>query len=204
MTELPESTFELPGREFTAIIFDCDGTLADSMPLHFEAWKQAFQAHRAPFEFSWELFLRRAGKTLEVTVEELNVEFSAMLDVARVAAHQRAAYREFLPRIGPVVSVVNFAREHRGRLPMAVASGNDRATVESTLELLAIRNFFSVVVTSEEVPRGKPEPDLFLLAAERLGVVPSDCLVLEDSPLGILAAERAGMSAALVRPGIIR
>jgi HAD superfamily hydrolase (TIGR01509 family) len=197
---LLEYTFELPPRAFTALIFDCDGTLADSMPLHFEAWKQAFGAYGAPFDFSWELFLRRAGKTLEVTVEELNLEFSAALDPTAVAAHQRATYRAFLPQIGPVPKVVEFARERAGRLPMAVASGSDRVTVESTLELLGIRELFSVVVTAEEVVRGKPAPDLFLLAAERLGVPPSECLVFEDSPLGIVAAERAGMSAALVRP----
>lgn len=191
--------FALPEREFQGFIFDCDGTLADSMPLHFEAWRVAFSAHRAPFVFSWELFMRRAGKTLELTVEELNLEFGAALDPLAVSAVQRARYAELLPEVGPVVPVVEFVHGVAGKLPIAVASGGDLPTVRTTLKALGLLELFPVIVTAADVRRGKPAPDMFLLAAERIGVAPRDCLVFEDSLLGIEAAEGAGMGAVLVR-----
>jgi beta-phosphoglucomutase-like phosphatase (HAD superfamily) len=194
-----EAVFELPTRSYSGFIFDCDGTLADNMPLHFNAWRAAFEEHRAPFVFSWELFVRRAGKTLEATVMELNEEFGASLDADAVARSQRLAYQELFAGIGPVVQVVEFARSVFGRHPMAVASGGERATVEKTLENLGILRLFDAVVTAADVRHGKPAPDLFLLAAAKIGVPPSDCLVFEDSLLGIEAAERAGMGSVLVR-----
>ncbi len=196
---VPEHAFDPLPREYGAFIFDCDGTIADSMPLHFRAWQSAFAAHRAPFEFSWELFLRRAGKTLEVTVAELNAEFGCALDPDAVALHQRQAYSALLSGVAPVKPVVDLLWSSAGRLPMAVASGSDLPTVRNTLQLLGVLRLFPVIVTAFDVKHGKPAPDLFLLAAERLGVSPSDCVVFEDSPLGIEAAERAGMGAVLVR-----
>ena len=191
--------FDEPPAGYEGFIFDCDGTLADSMPLHFAAWRAAFSAAGAPFTFSWDLFMRRAGKTLEITVAELNQEFSTQLDVDAVAAAQRKSYEELLPQVGPVASVVAFARERLGRHPMAVASGGDRVTVRRTLTSLGILPWFGAVVTAEDVVHGKPAPDLFLLAAERIAVPPQKCLVFEDSLLGIEAAHRAEMGAVLVR-----
>ena len=185
-------------REYRGFIFDCDGTLADSMPLHFQAWRAAFDAHGAPFDFTWELFLRRAGKTLEVTVDELNAEFGTQLDRDAVARIQRATYDELIPKVEPVAPVVEFLRSIVGRAPVAVASGGDLPTIRRTLTSLALLDLFPVIVTAFDVKHGKPAPDLFLLAAERIGVAPADCVVFEDSPLGIEAAERAGMGSVLV------
>ncbi len=191
--------FEPPTGHYQGFIFDCDGTLADSMPLHFTAWRAALAQSLSPFEFSWELFMRRAGKTLEVTVAELNGEFGTALDVARVSAFQRQSYQALLPQVLGIDSVLAFARERRGKFPMAVASGGDRPTVTRTLESLGIATWFDAVVTAEDVTFGKPAPDLFLLAAARIGVPPASCVVFEDSLLGIEAAERAGMGAVLVK-----
>jgi HAD superfamily hydrolase (TIGR01509 family) len=188
---------ELPERDYSAFIFDCDGTLVDSMPLHQKAWILALQAHGAGFEFTWELFMRRAGMTLERTVEELNVEFGVKLDPRRVAEYQRAEYERLIDRIQPIEEVVRFARSRAGA-PMAVASGGDRPTVERSLAAIGVTELFPVVVVAADVVRGKPDPDLFLLAAERLRVRPEDCLVFEDSPSCVDAARRAGMGAVLV------
>lgn len=193
------SVFQLPEGTFRAFIFDCDGTLADTMPLHHRAWKAALLASGANLEFTWELFVRRAGMTLEATVQALNREFELELDPAKVAALQRAEYQSLLPGIRPIEPVVEFLREIAPRAPVGVASGTDPATVRQTLGLIGVLPLVSVIVTSFEVPHGKPAPDLFLLAAARLGVKPSECVVFEDSPLGIEAAKRAGMAWSLVR-----
>ncbi len=191
--------FSLPEREYSAFIFDCDGTLADSMPLHHEAWLSAFRKHGASFVFSWPLFMSRAGKTLELTVEELNVQFGEQLDPLAVASDQRAEYQARIAGIQPIESVVAFARERAARgFPVSVASGGDAPTVAKTLRAIGVHGLFPIVVTAAEVAHGKPAPDLFLLAAERMAVPPESCLVFEDSALGILAAERAGMGAVLV------
>lgn len=192
-------TFDPPTREYSGFIFDCDGTLADSMPLHHAAWREAFTEHAAPFDFDWELFFRRAGKTLEVTIEELNVEFNTALDPSRVAARQRQAYAALLPSVQPIQPVVDFLCSVAGRSAVSVASGGDYPTIRRTLEVIGVLDLVPVIVTAADVRFGKPAPDLFLLAAERMGVSPSECLVFEDSLLGIEAAERAGMGAVLVR-----
>jgi HAD superfamily hydrolase (TIGR01509 family) len=191
--------FSLPARKYAAFIFDCDGTLADSMPLHQAAWVNALKAHGARLDFSWELFMSRAGKTLELTVAELNAEFGLALDPLLVAAAQRAEYDALAVGVKPLREVLAFAREQAtAGFPVSVASGGDAITVRRTLHTIGAGDLFRVVVTAEEVRHGKPAPDLFLLAAERMGVAAADCLVFEDSVLGIIAAERAGMGAVLV------
>jgi len=194
--------FSLPAREYSAFIFDCDGTLADSMPLHQRAWIHALRKHGASFEFGWELFMSRAGKTIELTVIELNAQFGLTMDPTVVAADQRAHYDALAPGVLALAEVVAFARTSAAAgFPVSVASGGDAATVRQTLRTIGVADVFEIVVTAEEVEHGKPAPDLFLLAAQRMGVAPEQCLVFEDSPLGILAAERAGMGAVLVTRG---
>ena len=191
--------FSLPDREYSAFIFDCDGTLADSMPLHQTAWVRALRRHGATFEFGWELFMSRAGKTIELTVSEFNHQFGLSLDPTEVARAQRAEFDVLATTVQPLHEVVQYARGRaRAGFPVSVASGGDAPTVRRTLGTIGVLDLFPVVVTAEEVARGKPAPDLFLLAAERMSVAPEHCLVFEDSPLGIQAAERAGMGAVLV------
>jgi len=191
--------FSLPTRAYSAFIFDCDGTLADSMPLHQKAWVVALRKYGATFDFSWELFMSRAGKTIELTVAELNAEFALTLDPTLVSAAQRAEYDALAVGVKPLDEVVAFARERaQAGCPVSVASGGDAPTVRRTLHTIGVSDLFPIIVTAEQVAHGKPAPDLFLLAAERMGVAPAECLVFEDSPLGIIAAERAGMGSVLV------
>ena len=195
--------FTLPARAYSAFIFDCDGTLADTMPLHQKAWIAALRQYGATLDFTWDLFMSRAGKTIELTVSELNAEFGLGLDPTLVSAAQRAQFDALAVGVKPLDEVVAYARERaRAGCPVSVASGGDAPTVRRTLRTIGVTDLFPIVVTAEEVAHGKPAPDLFLLAAERMGVAPADCLVFEDSLLGITAAERAGMGAVLVaRPG---
>jgi beta-phosphoglucomutase-like phosphatase (HAD superfamily) len=186
-------------RVFSAYIFDCDGTLADSMPLHHQGWIYALHKHGARFEFGWDLFMSRAGKSIELTVHELNEQFGLTLDATLVAADQRAHFDALAPGVLALEEVVAFARDRAAAgFPVSVASGGDAATVRQTLRTIGVSELFQVVVTVEDVEHGKPAPDLFLLAAQRMGVAPEQCLVFEDSLLGIQAAERAGMGSLLV------
>ena len=185
--------FVRPTQSYNGYIFDCDGTLVESMPLHFRAWRQAFQAHAAPFDFDWELFTSRAGMPLEETVLALNEQFSINLDPGGVVAVQRATYRTLLSEVTAIQSVVDFAREVARHAPVSVASGGHREEVETSLRNIGLLPIFSCIVTATEVKRGKPDPEIFLRCAEGMGVAARDCLVIEDGVLGIEAARRAGM-----------
>jgi HAD superfamily hydrolase (TIGR01509 family) len=191
----------LPPGDFAGFIFDCDGTLADSMPLYHRAWRAALARYGATFDFHWELFMSRAGMSTALTVDGLNLEFGTTLDAALVQAAQHAEFEQLLHEVRPIEVVVEIARSFAGKLPMSVASGGTRLLVERTLELIGVRDLFPVVVVAADVPRGKPEPDIFLLAAERMGVPPERCLVFEDGKPGLLAAERAGMQSVFIDRG---
>ena len=183
----------IPDGNFDAYIFDCDGTLVDSMILHFKAWRVAFQQHAASFDFDWALFVSRAGMPLEQTVEALNRQFSTALDPTRVVAVQLATYRTLLAEVRAIEPVVGFAREVARRAKVAVASGGERPVVEESLRNIGILHLFDVIVAGNEVVRGKPDPEILLRCAERMQVAPGRCLVIEDGELGIEAARRAGM-----------
>ncbi len=182
-----------PTRDYKGYIFDCDGTLVDSMPLHFQAWRTAFRQHGAAFDFDWALFVSRAGMPLEQTVEALNLQFNTELDPRRVVDVQLHTYRMLLAQVTGIEPVVAFARQAAARAKVSVASGGQRAEVEASLRNIGILELFSVIVAGNEVTRGKPDPEILLRCAEKMGVEPSHCLVIEDGELGIEAARRAGM-----------
>lgn len=196
--------FEPLTREYSGYIFDCDGTLADSMVVHHQAWLAALALHGARFEFGWELFTSRAGMSLPKTVEALNEQFGLRMDPEAVTAAQHEAYVRLLPSVRPIVPVVELAQRVAQVAPVSVASGGEKTVVLRTLELIGLGTTFSVVVTAEDVAFGKPAPDMFLLAAERMGVPARECVVFEDSVLGMEAARRAGMAAVLVTPPNVR
>jgi HAD superfamily hydrolase (TIGR01509 family) len=191
-------SFAPPDRTYGGYIFDCDGTLADTMTLHHKAWREALVQAGARFEFDWELFMSRAGMSLELTVSELAEQFSIELDAIVVAQTQRRIFGELEGTVQPIEDVVRFARDVARTRPVSVASGSQRKTVERTLSRIGARDLFEIIITPEDVTRGKPDPEMFLLAAERMRVAPRDCLVFEDAELGLEAARRAGMSAVRV------
>jgi HAD superfamily hydrolase (TIGR01509 family) len=191
-------SFPFPSNGFDAVIFDCDGTLVDSMPAHFEAWRHALALHGAGGVFSEDVFYAMGGRPSCDIVGEINSEYDLHLDPESVASAKR---REFLKRLDTVTlidEVADFARSQRGRVPLVIATGSNRMTVEKTLQAVGVSDWFDEVVTSDDIPEGKPAPDVFLEAARLLGVRPSKCLVLEDAPAGILGAQRAGMQVVAV------
>ena len=184
---------ELPVDGFDAIIFDCDGTLVNSMPAHFEAWCEALAYYGAANVFQEDVFYAMGGRPTKDIVVELNSEYGLKLDPEAVAMKKREAFLGRLDRIDLIDEVVEFARAHRARLPMAIATGGTRLVIEKTLQAVGISDLFEDVVSADDVKVGKPDPEVFLRAAAILGVEPGRCLALEDAPAGIMAAQRAGM-----------
>jgi beta-phosphoglucomutase family hydrolase len=179
------------------LIFDCDGTLADTMPLHWRAWETVLRRH--PFEFSQERFYSLGGVPSREILRMLSQEQSIPIDHLAVALEKEAAYQPLICQVEPVNVVVGIARENHGKLPMAIATGGLRRTIHQVLDHLGIRQLFDTIVTSEDVARQKPAPDVFLEAARRLGVPPEFCRAYEDTDLGLEAIRAAGMEAVDVR-----
>ncbi len=189
---------ELPPGDFAAYIFDCDGTLADTMPTHYRAWQAALGEHAANFPEA--MFYELGGVPTSRIVEILNERHGLALRVAETVAHKEAVFLELSPAIAAIEPVVAIARAFAGRKPMAVASGGHRRIVLNTLRALGIVDLFDAIVTAEDYRRGKPAPDPFLEAALRLNVPPGQCLVFEDTTTGIAAATAVGMQSVLVPP----
>jgi HAD superfamily hydrolase (TIGR01509 family) len=186
-------SFSFPMSGFDAVVFDCDGTLVDSMPAHFEAWCEALALYGAGGVFKEDVFLAMGGRPTRDIVVELNDEYDLRLDPETVALAKREAFLKRLKTVTLIDEVAAFAESLRGKVPMAIASGGSRMVVEKTLHIVGISDWFDEVITADDVSEGKPAPDVFLAAARRLGVTPSKCLALDDAPAGILAAQRAGM-----------
>jgi len=179
------------------IIFDCDGTLADTMPLHWRAWQAIAARHR--FNFPIDRFYSLGGIPSRDILKLLSAEQGLVLDHLAVAREKEAEYLPLIAQVEPINAVVGVARENHGKLPMAVASGGTHRIIEQVLGHLDIRDLFQAVVTSEDVTRQKPAPDIFLEAARRLGVPPQFCRAYEDTDLGLQAIRAAGMQAVDVR-----
>lgn len=180
-----------------ALIFDCDGTLADTMPLHWQAWRAVTARHG--IQFTEERFYALGGVPSRHILAMLREEQGLKIDPLAVAREKEQAYLELLQHVGPIEQVVAIAHEHHGKLPMAVASGGTRHVINEVLVHLGLRNLFAAVVTSEDVVHQKPAPDIFLEAARRIGVVPAHCRAYEDTDLGMQAIRAAGMEAVDVR-----
>lgn len=181
-----------------ALIFDCDGTLADTMPLHWRAWQTVTQRYQ--LQFPEDRFYSLGGVPSRDILKMLSVEQDRPLDPVEAAREKEAAYLPYLSEVREIKLIADIARENYGRIPMAVASGGIQTHINAVLEHLGLRHLFAEVVTSEFVTRQKPAPDIFLEAARRLGVPPQHCRAYEDTDLGLQAIRSAGMEAIDVRP----
>jgi beta-phosphoglucomutase family hydrolase len=189
---------QIPEGDFAAYIFDCDGTLGDTMPLHYRAWREALKGQ--DWDFPEAFFYELGGVPTERIVEILNQRHGSALPVTETAQLKEELYLKGIEEIGPIEPVVAIVNAVYGKLPMAVASGGHRRIVTRTLTCLGILDKFDAVICAEDYRNGKPHPDPFLTAAGRLGVTPEKCLVFEDTNTGIQAAQAAGMQWVLVPP----
>lgn len=181
----------LPAGEFRAYLFDCDGTIVDSMPLHYTAWKTSLAEYNCVYEEK--LFYAWGGRPIREIIRLLNEMHGLDMPVEEIAERKEKLYHALLPQLQGIPEVIEHIDLQHGKIPMAVVSGSRRSSVVGALEALDLLEKFDTLVCAEDYARGKPEPDCFLMAAERLGVAPADCLVFEDTDLGIEAATAAGM-----------
>jgi beta-phosphoglucomutase family hydrolase len=179
------------------LIFDCDGTIADTMPLHYKAWVAALGEQGVTFPLP--LFYEMAGIPTDRIIEILNQRYGYTMPVQETARHKDALFEEMIPQVVAIAPVVAIVHRYSGKLPMAVATGGTRSLVTKTLQALDLLGFFAALVTADDVKNGKPAPDIFLEAARRIGVPPGQCCGFEDGDLGMQAIHAAGMTAIDIR-----
>ena len=185
------------------LIFDCDGTLADTMPAHYKAWLALLGRFNIPFPEP--RFYAMGGMPTAGIIRVLAGEVGvAVTDVDAMVLEKERTFLTYLDAVTRIEPVLVIAAAYRGKLPIAVASGGYRDTITRTLDRLNVRDWFDAMVTAEDTPRHKPEPDVFLEAAKRLGVEAAKCVVFEDTDIGLEAARRAGMAGVDVRPWVAR
>jgi beta-phosphoglucomutase family hydrolase len=189
---------KLPSGKFAAYLFDCDGTITDSMPLHYIAWKRALGKWNC--EFDEQLFYAWGGMPTAEIIATLNERQGLDMVVETVCTEKENLYYEMLPQLKSISEVVEHIDSQHGRIPFAVVSGGTRESVVASLKAVNLLDKFDVLVCAGEYKKGKPDPEPFLLAAEKLGVNPKDCLVFEDTEMGIQAATAAGMASVRIPP----
>lgn len=174
-----------------AIIFDLDGTLADSMPAHYLAWKETGLKYGV--DFPEDLFYKWAGIPTYKIIGMLNEKFGSKMDPVLVDEEKELAFLKHIENIKPIQNVFDLALEYHQKLPMSIGTGGIPEIVDKTLKAINASHLFSIIVTARDVKNHKPKPDTFLLCAEKMGVKPEFCHVFEDGNPGIEAANAAGM-----------
>jgi len=184
---------EIPDGNFAGYIFDLDGTLVDTMPLHYLAWDEAMRRAGMSGTLSEDLFYSLGGVPTLRVAELLATHYGLNIDPWKVFHEKEALFSARTHEAALIEPVVTFARRVAATHPVAIASGGPRDIVRRTLELKGLAALFPVVVSADDVVHGKPAPDMFLLAAKKMAVEPAHCLVFEDAEPGMRAAEAAGM-----------
>jgi beta-phosphoglucomutase family hydrolase len=184
---------DIPDGDFAGYIFDLDGTLVDTMPLHYRAWDEAMRAVGLKCPLDEELFYSLGGVPTLKVAELIGKHYGLAVDPHVVFDHKESLFKALQKDAKLIEPVVAIARRVAATHPVSIASGGPRDIVQRMLELAGLAPLFKVVVTPEDVVHGKPAPDMFLLAAKKMGVAPERCLVFEDAEPGMRAAVAAGM-----------
>ena len=185
-------------NDIQALIFDCDGTLADSMPLHLEAWCELFKEHGCDCPLNF-LDARKGAPVLDI-VRDYNRIFGTTIDPVLFAEEKERRFQDKMPLLKPLKPVLDTALKYYQKLPMAVVSGSPLSSVLPSLRVIGASHLFPVIVTMDDGLAPKPSPAMFLAAAEKLGVSPEFCQVFEDGDYGLEGARKARMLATDIRP----
>jgi len=180
-----------------ALIFDCDGTLADTMGLHLDAWKRAFEMNDR--EFPHEFIDSLKGTSGKEIVKMYNEKYNDNLSLEKILKDKETFTKEKIKNAKAIQPIVDIALKYKSVLPLSVASGGSEYNVHTSLTSIGIFNLFDFVLTSSDKIQAKPNPEIFLECARRMNVAPENCLVFEDGDFGLEAAERAGMKSVDVR-----
>jgi HAD superfamily hydrolase (TIGR01509 family) len=199
---VPRLKLKIPDGAFRAYLFDCDGTIADSMPLHYVAWSTALGEWACTFDET--LFYEWGGKPVHEIISTLNRMQGLQMPVEQLGVRKENLYYEQLHNLKAVPEVLEQIEAQHGLIPLGVVSGSSRESVVNSLTTLGLLDRFDTIVGAEDYARSKPAPDGFLMAAQRLGIAPSDCLVFEDTALGVQAATAAGMASVRVPSALER
>ncbi len=181
-----------------ALIFDLDGTLADTMPLHYEAWVKT--AKIMNLEFSVDFLKSCAGMPSSKIIDLLNEKNNRIIDPQKFSDMKEEFFAKEMHKIKEITAVTDLVYKYHGKIPMAVGTGGKRNIASETMQLLGLDKYISILVSADDVENHKPEPDTFLKCAELMGISPENCQVFEDASLGFRAAEAAGMRVTDVTP----
>ena len=184
-------------KNVKALIFDCDGTLVDSIPLHFEAWEETFTAHGRSYPHKF--IERHNGLSAVEIIRHYNQVHHDNLNIKRFVEEKERRLKEKLPFVKPIIPVSKLVNRYKGILPMVICSGSYLENVKMAISAIGFDDFFDFIITADDGLRPKPFPDMFLEAARRLDVKPEECQVFEDCDLGIVTANNAGMVATDIR-----
>ncbi|HPJ15041.1 MAG TPA: beta-phosphoglucomutase family hydrolase [Spirochaetota bacterium] len=181
-----------------ALIFDIDGTLVDTMEIHYKAWEKMFALQG--FNYPREVFYELAGIPTYKIVPILNERYNLKLDPEETMNEKEKYFMELFSAVKEIKVVSDIARKYHGVLPMSLGTGGRKDIAQMTMETVGLSKYFDIMVAAEDVIHHKPAPDTFLKCAELMGVEPQFCQVFEDGELGLQAARTAGMIATDVRP----
>jgi len=181
------------------LIFDLDGTLADTMPFHFKGWQLACRKFGA--EIDTDFLRKHTGSPGWLIAGEIikKCNLNGNVSIEEIVEEKLISFREDQHKVKPISPVVDIVKKYYGKLPMAVGTGGHREAVERTLEITGLRKYFDIIITANDVTQFKPHPETFLKCAELMRVAPEFIEVFEDGDLGIEAAKTAGMTATDVR-----
>ena len=182
-----------------ALIFDLDGTLADTMPYHFKSWKKACQKFGA--DINTEFLRKHTGTPGWIIADEIIkiCSFNREVTIDQIMDEKLIEFFKEQHLVKPIVPVVDIVKKYHGILPMAIGTGGHRNAVERTLDITDLRKYFDIIITANDVKNFKPHPETFLKCAEQMNIEPEFIEVFEDGDLGLEAALTAGMVATDVR-----
>ncbi|MFM5818676.1 HAD family hydrolase [Aeromonas sanarellii] len=188
-------------EQYDALIFDMDGTLVDSMPLHLDAWEQTSAEFGLPFDRAQ--LNEYGGIPTRKIVAMLAEQHGLAIDVEAFARHKVALYLAQIDRVSVFPAMWELVKGCHGKVPMGIGTGSTRAHAAHILRQTGLDAFIPVLVSADDVVNHKPHPDTFLKVAEQLGAKPANCLVFEDTPIGLEAGRAAGMETLLVHQGAL-
>jgi len=183
--------------EAKALIFDLDGTLSNSLPVHVETWK--IVGDKYGFEFDPNIIFEMTGRPTIEFAKRIIEQYKVDEDPAVMVRLKQQSFWDLAHLLEPVQEVISIVKNYHGKLPMAVGTGASSKSAEVQLKALGIQDYFDFIVSADDVEKHKPHPETFVRCAELMGVEPQLCQVFEDGDLGISAAKEAGMFVTDVR-----